>query len=192
MGNNLPYPIIVGVASIYLAPVGTAFPDTDEVPGAAWFDMGCTDDDGVTIEHIRNYKKHYKGCSTAVQKVTEESSAEEIAFNLAEITPKRYALLLGDAALTTVAAGSGTPGTEWFAIGPTDVPAQYACLIRGPSPLSDADAQYEYARVSVSDSVSVQYSKADPSVLATKLEAFPDLDHTERFGIYRAQATVAA
>ena len=192
MGNNLPYEIIVGVGHVYLAPVGTAFPDTDETPGAYWLDLGCTDDDGVTVSHIREYDEHFKGCSPQVQKVTLNSARDEIAFNLAEITPQRYARLLDDAAVVAVAAASGTPGTQYFRIAPNSTPAQYACLIRGASPLSDADAQYEYARVSVSDTVEVQYSKADASTLSVKLSAFEDLEYPRRFGTYRAQASVAA
>jgi hypothetical protein len=192
MGNNLPYEIIVGVGRVYLAPVGTTFPDTDEPAGTAWTDLGCTDDDGVTVSHIREYDEHFKGCSPMVQKVTLNTARDEIAFNLAEITPTRYAKLLDDAAVTAVAAASGTPGTQYFRVAPNSTPAQYACLIRGASPLSDAEAQYEYARVSISDTVEVQYSKSDASVLSVKLTAFEDIDNPGRFGTYRAQATVAA
>jgi len=61
MGNNLPYEIIVGVAHVYLATLETTFPDVDEVPGSAWIDLGCTDDDGVTVSHVREYDEHFKG-----------------------------------------------------------------------------------------------------------------------------------
>jgi hypothetical protein len=191
MTNSLPYEIIVGVARVYLAPVGTAFPDTDTTPSVSWTDMGCTDDDGVTVTHVREYDEHFKGCSPLVQKVSLSSAREEIAFNLAEITPARYARLLDNATVVAVAAASHTPGTQYFYIAPTGTPAQYACLIRGASPLMDADAQYEYARVSISDSVEVQYSKSDAATLAVKLTAFEDTSNAGRFGTYRAQAAVA-
>jgi hypothetical protein len=191
MGNSLPYEIIVGVGRVYLAPVGTTFPDTDETPSATWTDLGCTDDDGVTVTHMREYDEHFKGCSPLVQKVSLNTAREEIAFNLAEITPARYAKLLDNATVVSVAAASGTPGTQYFRIEPNGVPAQYACLIRGPSPLMDAEMQYEYARVSVSDNVEVQYSKSDASTLAVKLTAFEDTSNANRFGTFRAQAAVA-
>lgn len=192
MGNNLPYEIIVGVASVYLAPLETAFPDVDEVPGPAWISLGCTDDDGVTVTHTREYDEHFKGCSPLVQKVTLSSAKDEISFNLAEITPQRYAKLLDDVAVTAVPAAAGTPGTQYFRLEPNLWPAQFACLIRGASPLMDGNAQYEYVRVSISDSVEVQYSKSDASVLAVKLTAFEDQNNPGRFGTYRAQASVAA
>jgi hypothetical protein len=191
MTNSLPYEIIVGVARVYLAPVGTTFPDTDQTPAVAWTDLGCTDDDGVTVTHMRKYNEHFKGCSALVQKVTLDSASEEIAFNLAEITPARYAKLLDNATVVAVAAASGTPGTQYFRIEPNNTPSQYACLIRGASPLMDADAQYEYARVSISDDIEVQYSKADAATLAVKLTAFEDTSNAGRFGTYRAQAAVA-
>jgi len=192
MGNNQPYEIIVGVASIWLAPLETAFPDVDEVPAAAWISLGCTDDDGVTVTHTREYEQHFKGCSPLVQKVTLSSAADEISFNLAEITAQRYAKLLDDAAVTAVAAAAGTPGTQYFRIEPSLWPAQFAMLIRGASPLMDGNAQYEYVRVSVSDSVEVTYAKSDASVLACKFTAFEDTNNPGRFGTYRAQAAVAA
>jgi hypothetical protein len=191
MGNNLPYEIIVGVAQVYLAVPDTTFPDVDETPGAAWVSLGCTDDDGVTVTHNRKYNEHYKGCSPMVQKVTLDTANEEIAFNLAEITPQRYAKLLDDVAVTAVAAAAGTPGTQYFRIEPNLWPTQFAMLIRGPSPLMDGSAQYEYSRVSVSDNVEVKYSKSDASVLACKFTAFEDTLYPGRFGTYRAQAAVA-
>jgi hypothetical protein len=187
-----PFEIIVGVGSVYLAPVGTAFPDTDETPSSSWTHLGSTDDDGVTVTHERSTARHFKGNSALVQKVTLEEAGEKIMFNVQEITVERYAMVLDNAAVTTVAAGSGTPGTKWFPIAPpTSCAAQFAMLIRGPSPIMDAYAQYEYARVSPSGDVEIKYSKSDTSTLACEFDAFEDTNNAGRFGVYRAQAAAA-
>lgn len=184
-----PYEIIVGVGRVYVAAVGTAFPDTDETPGASWTDLGSTDDDGVTVNHVREREVHFKGSSTLPQKATLTESREEITFNLCEITPERYAKALDNATVTTVAAGSGTPGTRYFRIEPADV--QFAMLIRGPSPLGDYYAQYEYARVSPMEGAEVQYQKGEKAVLPCSFQAFEDTNNAGRFGTYRAMSAVA-
>lgn len=189
MANIEPFEIVVGVGRVYLAPVGTTFPDTDETPPVAWTNLGCTDDDGVTVAHTREYTEHTKGCSALIQKVTLETAKEEISFNLAEITPERYAKLLSNASVVTVAAAAGTPGTRYFRIEPAVT--QFAMLIRGPSPLGDYYAQYEYPRVSEVAGVELQYQKGDKSVLACQFQAFEDTSNAGRYGTYRAQSAVA-
>ena len=188
----IPYEIIVGVGSVYLAPVGTAFPDTDETPGASWTSLGSTNDDGVTVTHGRTLEKHYKGNSTLPQKMTLSEASEVIAFTLAEITVERYAMVLDNATVVTVAAGSGTPGTKYFPLTPSSSCApQFALLLRGPSPLMDGNAQYEYTRVSPSGDVEIQYTKGVASGLSVTFEALEDTVVPGRFGNYRAQAAAA-
>jgi hypothetical protein len=187
-----PFAIVVGVGTVYLAAVGTAFPDTDETPASTWTALGSTDDKGVTVKHVRKMNRHFKGNSALVQKVTLEEASEEIAFTLSEITVERYAMVLDGATVTTTPAGSGTPGTKSFPITPpSSCATQFAMLIRGPSPLMDAYAQYEYPRVSSVEGTEIGYSKSDTAGLACAFEAFEDTNNAGRFGVYRAQAAAA-
>jgi hypothetical protein len=184
-----PFDIIVGVGNVYIAAVGTAFPDTDETPTSSWTYLGATDDDGVTVNHVRERDLHYKGTSALPQKATLNTAREEISFNLCEITPERYAAVLDNMSVVTVAAGSGTPGTRYFNIEPTDV--QFALLLRGPSPLSNAYAQYEYVRVTPVDGSELQLQKGDKTVLSVMFQALESTTNAGRFGTYRAQAAAA-
>ena len=186
-----PYSIVVGVGELYLAPVGTAYPDTDEVPSASWTHLGSTDDGGVSVLHARSTTLHYKGNSALPQKATLDEARETISANLTEITPARYALILDGQTVITAAATAGHPGTQRFTIRPNSGCApQFALLVRGPSPLSDAYAQYEYPRVSpVGDTTPVYSKKA--TVLPVKFEAFEDVLTPGQFGVYRAQETIA-
>lgn len=189
--SSEPYALVVGVGEVYLAAVGTTFPDTDETPGASWTYLGSTDDEGVSVTHTRDKEIHFKGNSVLPQKATYSEARETIKFNLKEITVARYALVLDNAAVTSVAAGSGTPGTQYMLLKPgTNVP-QFAMLVRGPSPVMDAFAQYEYARVSPTGEVETVYAKKDGLVLPCEFEAFEDLNNAGQFGTYRAQAAVA-
>jgi len=183
-----PYELIVGVGQVYLAAVGTTFPDVDETPGASWTNLGSTDDDGVTVNHVRERELHYKGNSTLPQKATLTEAREEVSLNLVELTPERYAKILDDATVTTVAAESGTPGTRYFRIVPGDV--QFALLLRGPGPLG-YDMQYEYPRVGLVEQGEVQYQKGDKTVLPVLFQAFEDTSNAGRFGTYRAMSAVA-
>jgi hypothetical protein len=187
-----PFAIVVGAGNVYLAPVGTAFPDTDETPAAAWAYLGSTDDNGVSVTQARTMELHFKGNSALPQKATLTEARETIKFALTEITVERYAMVLDNAAVTTVAAGSGTPGTKWFPVKPSSSCApQFAMLIRGPSPVMDAFAQYEYARVSPTGAIEAVYQKTGGTVLPCEFEAFEDLINVGQFGVYRAQTAVA-
>lgn len=183
-----PFAIVVGVGDIYLAPVGEAFPAIDAAPGGNWAHMGSTDDDGVTVTHQRSLTLHTKGNSFLPQKATIESAGEEITCNLCELSVERYAKLLNDAAVTTVAAGAGTAGYKRFDIAPAI--AQFALLVRGPSPVMNGYAQYEYPRVTPTGDVEVKYAK-EKSLLPCTFMAWEDLSNPGRFGQFRAQTAVA-
>ena len=59
------YSLLTNVGRLYIAPVGTAFPDLDEAPGVSWRDLGDTQD-GVDmnsddkIELVRKMKTSRK------------------------------------------------------------------------------------------------------------------------------------
>ena len=52
-----PFEILAGPYTLWLAPVGTAFPIVTVVPPIAWIKVGTNgdanyDDDGVTVSHV--------------------------------------------------------------------------------------------------------------------------------------------
>ena len=54
MANEAPREVVAGSGTIYHAPVGTAFPDVDATPAAAWIKVGTSGDlnlgrEGITV-----------------------------------------------------------------------------------------------------------------------------------------------
>lgn len=184
-----PFAIVVGVGDIYLAPVGESFPAIDATPAGNWLHMGSTDEDGVTVTHKRDITLHYKGNTFMAQKGTLNEASEEITCNICEITVERYAALLDNAAVTNVPAGAGTAGYKRFDIHPAV--AQFALLVRGPSPVMNGYAQYEYPRVTPTGDREIKYSK-EKALLPCTFMAWEDTSNPGRFGQFKAQTAAAA
>jgi hypothetical protein len=187
--SSVPYAIVVGVGSVWIGPVGETMPLVDATPAGNWIALGATDDDGVTVTHMRAFENHFKGSSVLPQKSTLAEARETIAFNLVELSVEKYAKVLDDATVTTVAAGSGTAGYKSFPLAPNV--KQFALLVRGPSPVADGYAQYEYARVSPSDDHEAAYGKVDKTVIPCAFEAFEDTANAGQFGVYRDYTAAA-
>jgi hypothetical protein len=189
MPSNAPFAIVVGVGRVYIGPVGETMPAVDAVPAGNWIDLGSTDDDGVTVTHARTLEAHFKGSSVLPQKSTVSEARETISFNLVELSAERYAKVLDNAAVTTVAAGAGTAGYKSFPLAPSV--SQFALLVRGPSPVADGFAQYEYERVSPTDDHELAYGKTDKTVIPCSFEAFESIGTPGQFGLYKTYTAAA-
>jgi hypothetical protein len=188
--SNAPFNIVVGVGRVYIAPVGETMPAVDlATPAGNWIDMGSTDDDGVKVTHARTLEAHFKGSSVLPQKSTISEARETIAFNLVEISAERYAKVLDNASVTTQAAVVGAAGYKSFPLAPSV--SQFALLVRGPSPVADGYAQYEYERVSPTDDHELAYGKTDKTVVPCSFEAFESTGTPGQFGVYRAYTAAA-
>jgi hypothetical protein len=183
-----PYSIVVGPGSIWVAPVGTAFPAVDATPAVDWVSLGNTDG-GVRITHVRETAEHGVDQSVLPQKRTLTRAAEEIRFSLAGLTLETYTKALDGATVTPTAAGAGTAGDKAFNIEPGVV--EYAMLIRVPSPYMAGYLQYEYARVARMDNSEVPYTKDGKTLIPTAWSALEDLDNPGQFGTIRAQHEAA-
>lgn len=183
-----PFAIVVGVGDIYLAPVGESFPAIDATPGGNWLHMGSTDEDGVTVTHKRDVTLHYKGNSFMAQKGTINEASEEITCNICELSVERYAKMLDGASVASTPAGAGTAGYKTFDLAPAI--AQFALLVRGPSPVMNGYCQYEYARVTPTGDREVTYSK-EKTVLPCAFMAWEDTNNPGRFGQFKAQTAAA-
>ncbi len=184
-----PFEILVGPASIWVAPVGTAFPDVDAAPAVDWVSLGKTDG-GVTVTHMRETAEHMVDQSAMPQKMTLTSRRESIKFKIAEITPETYATVIDDATVTTVPAASGVAGEKSFPLGANSLPCM-ALLLRGPSPVMDAYMQYEYAVVHPTGDVELAFTKDGKTVLPVEFRAMEDPDNAGQFGTCRIQTAAA-
>ena len=186
-----PYEIIGAPLTLWLAPVGEAFPAVDEDPGGNWVKVGTSGDanydpEGVTVTHNQTIETATPAGRTGAVKAWRTEEQLMAAVTLWDVSLEQYAAALNDAAVATVAAGVGTAGTKTIGLSQGQDVALYALLARGVSPYGNGlTSQYQMARCYQSGSPAVQYRKGQPAGLALEFMALEDPDAaaaTERFG----------
>ncbi|MFA6219591.1 MAG: hypothetical protein WC692_07400 [Erythrobacter sp.] len=188
-----PYEIIGAPLTLWVAPIGTAFPLISAAPGAGWTKVGTNGDrsyenGGVTTTHAKSYSKvRTAGSSGPIKAFLEE---EDLMFGvtLLDLTLEQYQLALNGNTITTVAPAAGQPGTKKIGLS-EDVgrTMEYALLARGLSPYDEALAmQYCVPRCYQSGAPAPVFRKGgDGAGLALQFEALEDLaaaSAQERFG----------
>jgi hypothetical protein len=187
-----PYEIITAPFNVYVAPVGTAFPDVDEAPGVLWALLGTNgtrsqDEDGVTITHEQTVNEIRAGGSTGPIKAARAEESLVVAFNLMDLSLEAYAAVLNNATVTDTPAGAGAMGTRSIGLSRGFAVNAVALLIRGEDgPYGPGlPIQYEVPRAYEAASAAPQFTKGAAAVLACEWRALEDLDAAsdeERFG----------
>jgi hypothetical protein len=188
-----PYEIIAAPVTLWVAPLGTAFPLISAAPGVGWTRVGINGDrsyenGGVTVTHAKTYDKvRTAGASGPVKaNLTEEDLM--FGLTLLDITLETYQLALNGNTITTVAPASGQAGTKKIglseSVGRTK---EYALLARGLSPYNEALAmQFCVPRCFQSGAPAPVFRKGGTGAgLALQFEALENLAATseeERFG----------
>lgn len=186
------FSIMTGVGRIYIADVGTAFPDVEDAPGVSWRDLGDTQD-GVDVEHSDKIEKIRTDQRTGAVKATRTEEDVMIKTKLAEHTLENLADALG-VTLVDTAPGAGTIGTREIHLHRGATVAEYAVLFRGFSPYLSGNGQYEIPRVIFGKVDGVKYEKGKNAGIPITFEALEDLDAStedERFGRLIAQDAAA-
>lgn len=172
--------IIASPFTIWLAPVGTSFPDVDEVPGGSWLKLGASGtknlrDDGVSVKHDAKYEEFIPAGATAPQKVWRTEEHLTVEFELVDLSAAQYAKVLNDATVQVTAAAPGVPGTKKFALLQGLDVALFALLARGLSTEdNDLVAQYQVPIVYQSEAPSPSHKKDEPAGLACIFSAIED------------------
>lgn len=196
-----PFEIIGAPLTVWIAPVGTAFPLIDAAPGVGWTKLGTNGDrnysnDGVTVMHSKTYQQAIPAGGTGPSKAFLDEEQLMIRLTLWDISLEQYAYALNNNDITTVAAGAGTAGHKKIglsqSVGRT---TEFALLARGLSPYNETmNAQYEIPRCYDSGSAEPVFRKGAPAGLALQFTALEDLaasSEQERFGRFRAQHQAA-
>ncbi len=181
---------IVSPAEIWLAPVGTAFPEVDVSPASPWAKLGSSgkndySEDGVTITHEQTIDQHFGLGGTGPQKATRSQEQLTIEGVLLDFTLDEFAKILNGA---TVTAGSTVGGTttEEINLHQGTTVKEFALLCRTVSPKNASKVrQYQIPRVYQSAEPAPVYSKSAVAGVAFKFTALEDLNaatEAERFG----------
>lgn len=186
------YSILTGVGQLYIADVGTAFPDLDETPGAGWRSMGETQD-GVDVEHSDKIELIRTDQRTGPVKATRTEESMTVKTKLAEATLENLADVTG-VALVDTAAGVGTIGTREIPLHRGAIVTEYAVLFRGSSPYFAGPAQYEIPRGYFGKIDTMKYEKGKNAAIPFMFESLEDLNaatEDDRFGKLIAQDAAA-
>lgn len=163
-----PDEIVASPLTLFLAPIGTAFPAIADEPAdfdAAWLILGTEgdlnyDDSGVSVSHSETVSDFTPAGSTMPVKRFRTAEQVEFSLNLVDISPAAYALVMNDAPVTS----SGTDDS--FSLFRGDQVNSFAVLARGMSAINNELAmQYEISKAFVSVNGNVVYKKGDPAML---------------------------
>lgn len=194
---STPYEIIAAPLTLWLAPVGTAYPLINAVPAVAWVKIGTSgdnnySDDGVTVSHNQSFEQARPAGSLGPRKAFRTEEDQVISLTLWDMTLEQVQLALGGVMPTTTAAGVGQPGIKKIGLSRGRSVKEYALLARGASPYQDEtmSMQWEVPRVYQSGSPETAFKKGTPAGVALEFTALEDLaaaNDSERFGRLFAQ-----
>lgn len=189
--SSQPYEIIAGPADVYVAAVGASFPGVDKADTdgsfSTWTHLGFTDG-GVKVKHTQTVDLHKVDQRTGPVKATRSEEGLEITFSLAEPTLENYAVALNDNDVST----DVTPSRKTLKLYRGLDVAQFAVLVRGPSPYMDAFCQYQVPVCVQTEEPEAEFIRDGKAVLATKFVALEDPNAAtadDRFGSLVAQTS---
>lgn len=194
--NTEPFEIIAAPFTVWVAPIGTAFPSIDAAPAGPWTKVGSSGDlnytdEGVTVSHSQAMEFFRALGDSGSRKVFRTEEDLKIRLVLADVSLEQYAHALNSNAVTTTPAGAGTAGYKKIGMSRGHGVSTVALLVRGPSPYGDDWAlQYEVPLAAQSGNPEPVYMKGTPAALALEWTALVDPDapnEFERFGVIRAQ-----
>lgn len=179
-----PYDIVAGPATVYLAPVGEAFPTVSATPGGNWVTLGDTEG-GVAVTHDESIELLMVDQASGPQKAIRSEEGLTIAFALANLTLEQYARILNVVAVTQ---NAGPPSNREIPLRQGFDVSQRAMLIRIPSGYGAFNGQYEFPVVVQTGSPSPSFVRDDKTILEVEWAALEDPDAAsdgEKFGVLR-------
>lgn len=183
MDNQVPYEILTGVGTLYVAPVGTAEPALGTTPGAAWKDMGYTQD-GLTVKFGQKTEGITPDQETGQVKKVRTEESMSLDTSLLESTLENLGIFLG-LPVTDTPPASGVIGSRKIGFYRGALVTNYAILFRGVSAYGDYPAQYFVPVGCFGGDVEAKYEKGKPPAWKVSLEAIVDPNATsndEKFG----------
>lgn len=175
-----PEEIVASPLTIFLADVGTAFPLIDDLEAdfaVDWIKLGTEgdlnyDDSGVSFSHSETVNDFTPAGSTMPVKRFRTAESFMLKLNLVDISPEQYALVMNDAAVTTVPATGSVAGQKHFSLYRGIQVNSFAVLARGQSSVhNDMNLQYEISKAFVSINGDANFNKGTPTMLPTEILA---------------------
>lgn len=197
MLNAEPLEVVAAPFTMWVAPVGTAFPDVDQDPDSSdWTLVGKAgplnyDEAGVNVEHSQAMAFWRSLGDAGSRKVFRSSEDLKIGLMLVDVRLEGYTFAINGNTITTTPAASSVPGTRKMGLSRGFVVDTRAIIVRGPSPyMEDGVMQYCCWRAAQTGEPKPVYTKDKPAQLAIEwtalvYEAAPSPD--QYFGYIEAQ-----
>jgi hypothetical protein len=176
-----PHEIILAAADIWTAPVGTAFPLVDVAPAVAWIILGKAgslnrSEDGVTLtlgQELFDVRVDGSAYPVKQGRLTEEAT---IAMTMYDLTLEQLRIVFNQ---NTVTASAGPPPTKSMSLERGSTVANFAMLMRNPSPYNDAEnQQWEFYKVSNRGASEIAMRRTAPAGIRIELTAQADNTRT--------------
>jgi hypothetical protein len=178
-----PFEIVAAPFTVYVAPLGTAFPLLGVAPAGAWIKLGTSGDrsmseEGVTVAHGQEINQIRTAGSTGPVKAFRTEESLVISLTLLDISLEQYALAFDGNTVATTAAGVGTAGHKALKLYRGVNVDAVALLVRGDvSAYGDGmQSQYEIPACFQSGSPEPVFTKGEPAGLALEYTALEDPD----------------
>ena len=169
--------VLAAPFTCWVAAVGTEMPKMSVAEGAfpsTWTKVGTSgalnyNDAGVTVTHSQTQQAFVSCGAVAPRKKWRTEEAMSVAFELVDLKPAQYALIMDSATVTTI---TGSPGEQRFKLKRGIKIHYYAMLLRGTSTLNEAHlAQYEISACCQSGNPAPKFSlKSGPAMLALQFD----------------------
>lgn len=184
--------IISGPLSLFLAPVGTAFPTIQTAPATPWVALGTNgarnyDVPGVEVLHNATINKVYSGGATGPLVAFHEQEDLMFRVTLLDFTLEQVRYALDQNTVTTVAPAVGVPGTRTLGLSKGMGRAtEFALIAQGPSPYLDGQpARFLVTRCYQSGNIQSVFRKGQAVGVQMEFTALEDnaaSTDAERFG----------
>jgi hypothetical protein len=175
---SAPYEVVSGPLTVYVAPVGTAFPAINAAPGGSWFKLGSNgadnyDEPGVTVSHDQTIATWTAAGSTAPRKAFRTVEGQLIEFTLVDLIMEQYAKIMNDATVNTTV---GPPATKDINLLLGTNVVTFALIARGTSSAygDSLPAQYQVPICFQNGSPKPLYEKSKPAGLAIQYASLKD------------------
>lgn len=184
--------IISGPLTLFLAPVGTAFPAITAAPTTPWVRLGSNgarnyDVPGVTVMHSATINKVRSAGATGPMVGFVEDEDLMFRLTLLDFTLEQYTYALEQNPITTVAPATGVPGTRTMGLSKGMGRAtEFALIAQGFSPyLDNQPARFLVPRCYQSGNVEAVHRKGQAVGISLEFTALEDnaaANEAERFG----------
>jgi len=165
--NSIPYEVLVGSGTAWVAPVGTVFPDPGEGPIAPWVkigtdgDLNYDEDTGVEFTVTETINGWTPLGSNTPRKHFRTVEGVSVKLNVADMTLEQLKVALNGNTVTTVAAATGVAGYKKIGLEKGQNITTYALLIRYTESPYMAAGVMEYRHTLVQQ-------KSEPKLTAKK------------------------